>query len=376
MRKSLIVTAMALLCAGLAGAQSISGPPSGGNQRQTIIQHVGLVTVTIDYSSPHVHSPQGEDRRGKIYGDLVPYGMPNLGFGSCKECPWRAGANENTTFAVSHDVMVEGQKLAAGTYGLFMIPGANEWTVIFSKNSASWGSYFYDPAEDALRVKVKPSKSEYHEVLSYEFPERKQDAATVVMRWEDLQVPLAITVPDQTDLYMARIRQELRGEPGFNSRSWQAAARYALDNKRNADALLWAEAAAHAPGGIGEENFQTLMILAEANEANGKLMEAKKARDQAMAHATATPIGLHQYARQLMAKGKKAEALQVWELNAKRFPNVWPVNVGLARGYSAAGRYAEALKYAKLALAQAPDEVNRKSLAASVKKLEEGKDIN
>ena len=376
MRKSLIVTAMALLCASVAGAQSISAPPSGGNQRQTIIQRIGLVTVTIDYSSPHVHSPQGEDRHGKIYGGLVPYGMADLGFGSCKQCPWRAGANENTTFAVSNDVMVEGQKLPAGTYGLFMIPDPAEWTIIFSKNSTSWGSFFYDPAEDALRVKVKSSKSDYHEVLSYEFPERKQDTATVAMKWEDLQVPFTITVSDPTDLYMARIREQLRSSPGFTWQNWEAAARYALDNKRNAEGLQWAETAAHAPNGIGEANFQTLMTLADADDANGKGADAKTARDQALSHPTATAIGLHQYARQLLAKGKKAEALQVWELNAKRFPGVWPVNVGLARGYSAAGRYAEALKYAKLALAQAPDDVNRKNLAAAVKKLEEGKDIN
>ena len=77
-----------------------------------------------------------------------------------------------------------------------------------------------------------------------------------------------------------------------------------------------------------------------------------------------------------LAQGKKEEALKMFELNGKRFPGVWPVNFGLARGYSANGRYAEALKYAKLALAQAPDEGNKKNIEAAIKKLEAGQDMN
>jgi len=131
-----IALATTLLAAGVASAQtSITLPPSGDNQKASVTQYLGPVKVTIDYSSPKVHSPiNGEDRRGKIWGTLVPYGMTNLGFGTCKECPWRVGANENTVFTVSNDVKIEGQTLPAGSYGLHMIPGQDEWTIIFSKN--------------------------------------------------------------------------------------------------------------------------------------------------------------------------------------------------------------------------------------------------
>src|SRR5436305_1258214 len=89
-------------------------PPSGGNQRATVVQQIGLVRVSVDYSSPHVHSPAGEDRKGQIWGKLVPYGMANLGFGSCgDQCPWRGGANENTVFTTSQDIMDQGQPLHA-----------------------------------------------------------------------------------------------------------------------------------------------------------------------------------------------------------------------------------------------------------------------
>lgn len=375
-RRSLI----ALLAIGIlslpALGQGISTPPDGDNQQSTVSQGIGLVTVTIDYHSPDVHAPNGEDRRGKIWGELVPYGLTNLGFGTCKECPWRAGANQNTVFTVSHDVKINGQPLQAGSYGLHMILAKDaDWTLIFSKNHTAWGSFFYDPKDDALRVKVKPSKSEYHEYLTYEFTERKPDQATVALKWEDVQVPWTISVDDPAGLYIARIREELQNNNGFRWQNWVAAANYALQAKRPNDALEFADRAINMTF-VGQENFQTLNTLAAAQEAAGKTAEAKATREKAWAHPTATVLDLHMAGRQLLNQGNKEGALRIWELNAKRNPNVWPVNVGLARGYSAVGRYKDALKYAKLAVAQAPDEQNRKSLEEGVKKLEAGKDMN
>lgn len=374
MRRSLIAVA-AMLCASIASAQ-ITTPPNGDNQKSSVTQHIGLVKVTIDYNSPDVHLPNGEDRTGKIYGtDVVHYGMRDEQFGTCKECPWRAGANENTVFTVSHDVKIEGQPLPAGRYGLHMIAGPEEWTVIFSKNAESWGSYFYDASEDALRVKVKPAKSEYHEFLTYEFDERKPDYAKVALKWENLQVPFTIKVDNVTDLYLAEIRNDLRTNTGFNWQAWASAAQYATTARRPKEALEFAQGAVSAPF-IGQENFRTLSLLADAQAANNLAAESKATREKALNHASATAIDLHGYARQLLTRGQKEEAVRVWELNAKRFPGQWPVNVGLARGYSAIGKYKDALKYAKLALAQAPDEVNRKSLEDGIKKLEAGKDMN
>jgi tetratricopeptide (TPR) repeat protein len=118
------------------------------------------------------------------------------------------------------------------------------------------------------------------------------------------------------------------------------------------------------------------MTLADAQVANGLDADAKKTRDKALNLPTATALDLHLYGRSLLEQGKKEEALAIWELNGRRHPNEWPVNVGLARGNSAVGKYKEALKYAKLALAQAPDDFNRRSLKAGIEKLEQGKDMN
>ena len=374
MKKLAAACAVALIATS-AMAQNISTPPSGDNQKSSVTQFIGPVKVTVDYSSPDVHAPNGEDRRGKIWGTLVPYGTTDESFGTCTQCPWRAGSNENTVFTVSHDVVVEGQKLPAGRYGLFMIADPSDWTVIFSKNSTSWGSYSYSQSEDALRVKVKPSKSEYNEWLTYEFTDRGTDHATVALKWEDLQVPIRITVPNVNDLYIAQIRNELRNNNGFQWASWNAAAQFALAQKRYDDALEFAQGATGMPF-IGQENFQTLSTLADAQEGKGMTAEAKATREKAFQHATAQPTQLHQYARTQLQRGNKAEAVRVWQLNAKRFPNQWPVNVGLMRAYSAEGKYKDALKYAKLAQAQAPDEMNKKNLADSIKKLEQGQDVN
>jgi len=80
--------------------------------------------------------------------------------------------------------------------------------------------------------------------------------------------------------------------------------------------------------------------------------------------------------RQLLADGKKQEAMRVFQYNAKKYPNRWPVHVGLMRGYSALGDNKKALEEAKLALPQAPDEGNKKNLQNMIQQLEKGNDIN
>jgi Protein of unknown function (DUF2911) len=360
----------------LFGAQGITFPPNGDNPQASVTQAIGPVRVTIDYSSPRVVRGKN-DRRGKIWGQLVPWGLSDLGFNGCKSCPWRAGANENTTFATTHDVKVQGQPLPAGTYGLHMIPGKDEWTIVFSKDASSWGSFWYDAKQDALRIQTKPGKSEYHEWLTYEFTEREPERATVALEWEELRIPFTVTVDNATQLWVDNMRKDLRGFAGFSWQNWQQAAAFCAQNKSNLpEALKWAERAVSDPFAGGEENFVTLSTLARLQRLNGREPEAAKTFDKAIQHPTAQPLQIHLAARQLLTDGKKQEALQVFQLNAKRFPNQWPVHVGLMRGYSAVGDRKKALEEAKLALAQAPDEPNRKNLQGLIRQLEEGKDIN
>jgi tetratricopeptide (TPR) repeat protein len=357
------LAACALLSfASAAAAKDITLPPSGDNQYGKVTQGIGLVRVSVEYSSPNVHAPDGKDRAGHIWGELVPYGLYDLAYNNCTKCPWRGGANENTVFTVSHPVKIEGQDLPAGSYGLFFIAGKDEWTVIFSKNYQSWGAFWYDPAEDQLRVQVKPSECEYHEWLTYEFTDRETDHATVALQWERLQVPIRITVDDMKGLYVANLKQEFRNAQAFKWQTFREAAIYCLVNKTNLDqGLAWAQEAVSRPG-TGVENMQTLSVLAELQLAMGNKEEGVKTMDRALALPSATPVDIHGVARFQQMQGDKELAKKYFLLNAKRFPNQWPVNVGLARYWNMSGDNKQAVTYAKKALVQVPDEGNKKNL--------------
>jgi hypothetical protein len=360
------------------GAQTVPGltvPPSGNNQKATVMQGIGPVRVTIDYSSPAVHGPDGKDRRGQIWGKLVPYGLTDLGFGLGKPAPWRAGANENTVFTVSDDVSIEGKRLAAGRYGLHMVAGPEEWTLIFSKDSNAWGSFYYDPAADVLRVNVKPHKHEYREYLTYEFPVRKPAEAVAELQWEELAVPWTIKVEDINDLYLSKIKENLSNVQGFGWRGWVAASQFLAANNTHLDqALEWAEIAVSKQF-IGESNFTTLSNKAAVLDKMGRKDEAAKLMEAAVHHRSATPLDIHQFGRRLISEKKEKEALEIFQLNYQINGDTWPTHVGLARGYAATGDPKQALEHARKALPQAPDDLNKKSLTAMIVALEAGQPI-
>jgi hypothetical protein len=359
---SVACPALLLLSASSALGKDITLPPSGDNQFSSVTQGIGLVRVTVQYNSPDVHAPDGKDRSGHIWGELVPYGLHDLGFNNCTKCPWRGGSNENTVFTVSHPVKVEGQPLPAGSYGLFFLAGQEEWTVIFSKNHQSWGAFWYDPAEDQLRVTVKPSESEYNEWLTYEFTDRGKDKATVALKWEKLQVPIRITVDDANALYVENLKQEFRNAQSFKPDNFREAAIFCLTNKTHLDqGLVWAQNAISGPSG-GVESMRNLAVVAELQIANGQKAEGEKTLERALAKQDATPIDIHQVARFQQISGNNELAIKIYQMNAKRFPNQWPVNVGLARACALSGDNAKAVTYAKKAMAQAPDEGNKKNL--------------
>jgi tetratricopeptide (TPR) repeat protein len=373
--RTLLQISLAISLSGSLFAQfpGLTLPPSGNNQKASVTQFIGPVKITIDYSSPAVHGPDGKDRRGQIWGKLVPYGMTDLGFMGGKLSPWRGGANENTVFAVSDPVSIEGQPLAAGQYGLHLIAGQDEWTVIFSKNSSAWGSFFYDESQDALRVKVKPAKHEYREWLTYEFTARRPSEATAELQWEELAVPFNIKVDNVNDVYVTKLRQELTGGNGFNAEAYDAAAQFcAQAGTHLEDALKWADLAIDMPF-AGVTNFATLSTKAQVLQKMGREAESEKIMQTAVRHPSATSQEIHQYGRRLLAEKKTQEALEIFKLNAERNGEAWPVNVGLARGYMAVGDYKKAAEYAQKAAAQAPDPINKKNLEAMAQTLAEGK---
>ncbi len=355
--KSVLYLSLSLILAtaNIAKTQSITLPPSGDNQKCSVSQWMGLVSVTVTYNSPDVTGPNGEDRKGKIWGGVVPFGLSDNNFGTVAKMPWRAGANENTTITLSHDVKVEGKPLSAGTYGLHMIPEKEKWTIIFSNNSTAWGSYFYNEKDDALRVDVVPKTTAYTEWLTYDFITKNPESTTLALKWEDLMVPMKIEA-EVTAAYLTKIRQELQNSPGFTWQNWVAGVNFCLSKGVNMDeALQWSEYAINAPF-IGEKNFTTLSTKSRVLYKLNKKADGDKTVTEAMAESTATMNEIHNFGRQLITDGYPEKALEIFELNRKNHPeDKFATIVGLARGYEAVGKNKLAVKNYRIAAENAPE---------------------
>jgi hypothetical protein len=342
-----------LLMAALSGmspAQSLVLDLPLQSQRAQITQRIGVTDVTINY-----HRPLVNDR--KVWGALVPYGQV-----------WRAGANINTTITFSDPVMIEGKPLDKGTYGLHMIPNADEWTVIFSKNSTSWGAFTYDEKEDALRVTVKPQAADMHNALTYDFDQLKPDSAVVELEWEKVAVPFKVSV-DVHDLVQASLKKQLRNLSQYTWISWDEAANYFLTEKVNLD-----EALTYANKSIeNEDRYDNEMTKSQVLKALNRADDAATAQKKAL--DLATPLQIHLFARQLQGEKHNEEAFVIFRENAKKHPDLWFVHTGLARVYSSEGKFDDAAKEMKLSLAVAP--ANQKTyLDGLEKKLESKQDIN
>jgi tetratricopeptide (TPR) repeat protein len=301
------------------------------SQKATVSQTIGLTDITISYHRPGVKGRQ-------IWGGLVPYGEV-----------WRAGANENTTISFSSPVKVEGQPLAAGTYGLHMIPNEGDWTIAFSTVSWAWGSFSYDPEEDALRVAVKPQPAPFKEWLAYDFEDPGPDSVKVVLRWEKLAVPFTVLV-DTPAVVVANIRKELRGLPRFSWQGWNQAAAYCAREKVNLDeAMEWADRS------IGvQEDFANLRTKAALLELKGDTGAAEKLRARAL--PLATEVELNAYGYQLLAQDKVAEAIEVFKKNVKDHPESWNVWDSLGEAYARQGDKASAMENYTHALGMAPQD--------------------
>lgn len=366
MKKTIRTIALFLVLSATLQAQ-LTMPPPGGNKKATVGERIGITDVTINYDRPGV-----KGREGKIFGALVYEGYSDLAAegGTSAKAPWRAGANENTTISFSTDVKIEGKDLAAGKYGFFVAYGPKECTLIFSKDNASWGSYFYDEKNDALRVNVKTGSNDKSvEWLKFEFTNETENAATIELQWEKTVIPFKVEV-DLVKTELASFRTTLKGAKGFDGDAFSQAAAFCLRNNTNLEeASAWADRAV-----LFKKDFQTLSTKAMLLEKSGKGTEADALMKEAL--TMGSMIDLHQYGRQQIGMKKNKAALETFQLNFKKNPKQFTTYVGLARGYSANGDYKNALVNAKAALPLAPDALNKGSVEGMIKKLEEGKDIN
>jgi hypothetical protein len=369
LRTVVLIICLQLAFAGIAIGQ-LTSLPRGGNKRASVSEEIGITDVIIRYSRPGV-----KKREGHIWGELIPAGFSQLGYGFKNPTPWRAGANENTTIEFTTDVKVEGHTLSAGKYGFFVAYDPNECTLIFSKNSTSWGNFFYDSTEDALRVKVKPVTIDKSvEWLKYEFTDQTPSSATVQLQWEKVTIPFRVDV-DVIKMQLASFRKELRGGvalPGY-WQPWNEAASYCLANHTNLEeALLWADSATSSIFG-GTRNFEAWQTKAAILDSLGRKAEGEEAMKKAMSYVD--DLQGYVYGCTLVNAKRPQEAFEIFKMIYDKFPNSLFTNIGMATGYSALGDYKTALTWALKALPLAKGG-NKILIEGNIRDLQNGKDMN
>ncbi|HEY7370045.1 MAG TPA: DUF2911 domain-containing protein [Thermoanaerobaculia bacterium] len=341
-RLSLLIVVALLPAAALAQTPPLTLPQA--SPEATVTQRIGLTDITISYHRPAVN-------KRAVWGDLVPYDQV-----------WRAGANENTTVSFSSPVTVEGRPLAAGTYGLHMIPTKAAWTVIFSNMSTAWGSFSYDEKEDAARVTVTPVESAFQERLLYTLDDPTDKSVAMVLRWEKLAVPIKVEV-DTPAVVVDHLRGELRGLSRFNWQGWNTAANYCLQNGVNLDeAIAWADRSIQM-----NENFTNLQTRAGLAEKKGDAAMAAALRTKSMGIATEADINAYGY--QLLGQKKTDEAIKMFQKNVKDHPTSWNTYDSLGEAYDIKGDKKLAADNYKKALSMVADEDNKKRINGILKRL-------
>jgi DUF2911 family protein len=307
------------------------------SQRASVSQTVGLTEISITYDRPGINGRE-------VWGKLVPY-----------DSVWRAGANENTVLSVSSPVKVQGQPLAAGRYGVHMIPTSGEWTVILSREASAWGSFSYDPKEDVLRVKSTPKPSEPQERLIYTFDDPDTGSVVAALRWEKLAVPIKIEV-DTKQVVSDSLREQLRGLGRFFWQPWSQAAAWSAANDVNLD-----EATTWADNSIGiNENFTNLRVKAMLLEKRGDTAGAAALRQRALGFATEADMNLYGYG--LMGQGKVDSAIVVFRKNTKDYPKSWNTYDSLGEAYATKGDKKLAVESYSKALTMVKDPNQRKRI--------------
>ena len=298
-----------LLCCAVSALAQIEVPrPS---QKASVMQRVGVTDITITYSRPGVKGRQ-------IWGDPLPeqtaQGEATLDNQNTrpKNAPivpyghvWRTGANEATQFVVTDDVLINGQKLAAGSYSLHTIPTKDEWTIVFNGTANQWGSFDYDPAKDTLRVKVKPQwVNTSEEWLSYSFDPVTEDSAQVNIRWEKISVPFTVKVPDVAASTMVKLKNSVGNAKPEDWRTPLQAGNYLINNQNPADdaqGMAWLDQSIKV-----KETFQNLSAKANALYKAGKKEEAVALGEQAVQRGKTDKVDTTNFEKRLadMKAGK------------------------------------------------------------------------
>src|SRR5690349_7114480 len=310
LRRSCVPAVLFILCFAVAAFAQIETPrPS---QKASVMQTIGVTDVTITYSRPGV-------KGRKIWGDPTAEQASTKGEATLDNqntrpkdaviVPWghvwRTGANEATTFVVTDDVVINGQKLAAGSYSLHTIPNKDDWTIVFNGTANQWGSFNYDPAKDTLRVRTKPQwLDQSQEWLEYSFDPVTENSAQVNIRWEKVNVPFTIVIPDVNATTLAHLKTAVSSAKADDWRTPMQAGNWVLTNNTPSDdatGMEWLDQSIKI-----KETFQNLSAKANALYRAGKKEEAFALGEQAIQKGKADKVDTAAFEKRLadMKAGK------------------------------------------------------------------------
>lgn len=215
-----LATASLLLFISNDGVAQAKFPAASSSQHVT--QDLGIKKITLKYQRPSA-------RERQVFGGLVPYGQV-----------WRTGANNATTLTFEDEVTVNGNKVQAGTYGLFTIPNEGEWTIILNKGAEQWGSYNYKQEDDVIRFQVASKRvQDAVETFTIAFEDVTTKSLNVSLAWENTKVKFPIET-DQSQEIAASIEQAMKGD----KKPYFQAAQYYYNNDLDiAKAVEWVEQA-------------------------------------------------------------------------------------------------------------------------------------
>ena len=342
-RFGLMVGLVLLLISGTSLAQQNLVLPRPSPYAE-VTQTIGLSQVKITYHRPSVNNRA-------IWGDLVPY-----------DRVWRAGANENTVIEFSDPAKIGTNEIPAGTYGFHIIPTKDQWTLILTSVSTAWGSFTYDPAEDVLRLVVKPEPAEMRENLLYYFDNVTGNSTEIVLHWEKVRIRMPV-VFDVPKLVLQNIRGQLRSLPRFSWQGWNQAANFCLQNDINLDeALQWVERSIRMNRNFNNLRTRSALLLK---------LNRKEEADQVMKEALeiATEIELNAYGYQKFFNNDIDGAIEIFALNTKRFPDSWNVFDSLGEAYQKKGNTELALANYNKAFEMVQDADQKKRIGDILKQL-------
>ena len=282
--------------------------------RASVTQRIGTTDVTIVY-----HSPAAKKR--KIFGGIVPYDFTVDGI----EYPWRAGSNQNTTIDFTHDVTIEGKPLPKGTYGLHVYVSEKEWIFIFSKNSESWGSFGYDPKDDALRVRVRPEEHVYQEWLNYEFVTRQADKAKLELQWSTLKCGIEITTDVNKNVLTDLLAKEEKTNDDYIKIAQLMATGEAADLNK---ALEYVEKSLEEA-----EGFRSLMLKADLLARKGNKAESIATQEKAIALGKGFPYYYYYPLSFMLLENDKERTFSTLSAMLEENPDNWIANLAMGEYY-------------------------------------------